>query len=41
MEIFNGNYYTQNDVTYLCVRDSGIPLSHNLADLVGNYVTVV
>ena len=41
MEIFNGKYYTQNDVTYLCVRDSGIPLSHNLADLVGNYVTAV
>ena len=41
MEIFNGKYYTQNDVTYLCVRDSGTPLSHNLADLVGNYVTAV
>lgn len=41
MEIFNGKYYTQDSVKYLCVRDSGIPLSHNLADLVGNYVTAV
>ena len=41
MEIFNGKYYTQNDVLYLCTRDSGTALSHNLSDLVGLYVEVV
>lgn len=38
MEIFSGKYYTQGDVVYLCTRDSGTALSHNLADLVGIYV---
>lgn len=38
MEIFMGKYYTQNGVKYLCTRDSGTALSHNLADLVGLYV---
>jgi hypothetical protein len=41
MEIFNGLYYKQNDVVYLCIRDSGIPLQHDLSALVGNYVEVV
>lgn len=41
MEIFNGKYYTQNGVKYLCTRDSGTALTHNLADLVGIYVSVV
>lgn len=41
MEIFNGKYYTQDDVIYSCIRDSQIALTHNLSDLVGNYVTVV
>lgn len=41
MEIFNGKYYTQNEVKYLCTRDSGTALTHNLADLVGIYVSVV
>lgn len=40
MEIFNGKYYTQNEVKYLCTRDSGTALTHNLADLVGIYVSV-
>lgn len=31
-------YYTQSKVLYKCIRDSGQPLSHNLSDLVGNYV---
>lgn len=38
MEIFNGKYYTQDGVSYLCTRDSGTALSHNLRDLVGVYV---
>ena len=40
MEIFNGKYYVQNDVIYECIRDSGAPLYHNLADLVGVYVNI-
>lgn len=40
MELFNGKYYIQNDVVYLCNRDSGAPLYHALKDLVGTYVVV-
>lgn len=38
MEIFNGKYYTEDNLTYLCTRDSGIALSHPLSALVGVYV---
>lgn len=38
MELFEGKYYEQGDVLYLCTRDSGVPLYNNLADLVGIYV---
>jgi hypothetical protein len=41
MEIFNGKYYIQNDIKYLCNRDSGTALSHDLSALVGLYVEVV
>lgn len=41
MEIYEGMYYSQNGVIYLCIRDSGIPLQHDLSALVGNYVEVV
>ena len=41
MEIYKGLYYIQYDVTYLCIRDSGQPLYHDLSTLVGNYVEVV
>lgn len=41
MEIFKGKYYIQNDVIYLCIRDSGQPLYHDLSALVGSYVEVV
>lgn len=40
MEIFNGKYYTQYNVLYLGIRDSGVELQHDLKDLVGNYVEV-
>lgn len=40
MEIFEGLYYSQYDVLYLCIRSSGQPLYHDLADLAGNYVEV-
>lgn len=41
MEIFNGKYYSQGGVLYLCTRDSGTALSHDLSALVGLYVTTV
>lgn len=42
MELFNGKYYTDKDVLYLCIRDSGMGLSFDLADLVsGGFVEVV
>lgn len=41
MEIFNGKYYTQDGVLYLCTRDSGQALTHNLSELVGLYVNAV
>lgn len=41
MEIFNGKYYIQNDIKYLCNRDSGTALSHDLSALVGLYVELV
>lgn len=41
MEIFKNKYYTQNDVLYICTRDSGQALTHDLSSLVGLYVNVV
>lgn len=41
MELFEGKYYIQYAVLYLCIRDSGVELYHDLKDLVGNYVEVV
>ena len=39
MELVEGLYYTDKGVLYLCIRDSGIALSYDLADLVsGGYV---
>lgn len=41
MEIYQGSYYSQYGVVYLCIRSSGQPLQHDLSALVGNYVEVV
>ena len=41
MELMNGLYYSQDGITYLCNRDSGIPVYQSLAGLVGLYVEVV
>lgn len=41
MEIYEGLYYKQYDVLYLCTRSSGHPLYHDLSLLVGSYVEVV
>ena len=40
MELFEGLYYSQDGVTYLCIRSTGIPVYNNLADLVHIYVEV-
>lgn len=40
MELFNGKYYSQNGVVYLCNRDTGAPVYNALADLVNIYVVV-
>lgn len=38
MEIEAGKYYTEDNLLYLCNRDSCTALTHRLADLVGIYV---
>ena len=40
MELFKDKYYSQSGVVYVCIRDTGVPVYNNLADLVGLYVTV-
>lgn len=40
MELTEGTYYSQNGVTYLCVRNTGAPVFNALTDLVGIYVEV-
>ena len=40
MEIFEGLYYLENNIVYLCTRDSGAALQHNLSDLVNIYVII-
>lgn len=38
MELLEGLYYVQDGVVYLCTRDTGSPVYHDLAALVGHYV---
>lgn len=38
MEVFEGKHYVEEGVVYRCTRNSGVALSHRLADLVGLYV---
>lgn len=40
MELSEGLYYVQNDVVYLCTRNTEQPVYHALNDLVGLYVEV-
>lgn len=37
MEVFNGKYYTYEEVLYLCIRDSGQALYNTPNELVGHY----
>lgn len=41
MELTEGLYYSQNGKTYICTRDTGAPVHHALAELVGLYVTLI
>ena len=41
MALENGKYYSQGGVTYRCTRDTGNPVYHALAELVGLYVEEV
>ena len=41
MALEAGKYYSQSGKTYLCNRDTGNPVYHALAELVGIYVTEV
>ena len=38
MALEKGKYYSQDGVTYLCTRDTGIAVYNTLAELVGIYV---
>ena len=40
MILENGKYYSQGGVVYLCTRDTGNPVYHALAGLVGQFVEV-
>jgi hypothetical protein len=41
MALENGKYYIQEDVIYLCIRDTVNPVYNALADLVGVYVEII
>ena len=41
MALENGKYYTQDDVMYLCTRDTGTAVFSALSELVGVYVEVM
>lgn len=38
MELVAGLYYVQNGEVYLCIRDSGAPMYHDLDALIDTYV---
>lgn len=40
MELVKDKYYSQSGVVYVCIRNTGVPVYNNLADLVGLYVAV-
>lgn len=41
MKLEDGKYYSEDGVTYYCYRDSGIPMTYKLSELVEQYVHVV
>ncbi len=40
LKIYTGKYYSQNDVVYVGIRDSGVGIWADLSTQVGNYVEV-
>ena len=40
MELFEGKYYAQDGVVYICTRSTGQAVTHPLAALVGLYVEI-
>lgn len=40
MTSYNGKYYTEEGVLYLCIRDSGNPLYFPIASLIGTYFQI-
>jgi len=40
MKLNKDKYYSQFDVVYICIRDTGVPVYNNLADMVHLYVEV-
>ena len=40
MECFEGKYYIEDNVLYLCVRNSEIALQHEIINLIGNYFEI-
>lgn len=40
MTSYNGKYYTENGILYLCIRDSGNPLYFPIASLIGTYFQI-
>ena len=40
MTSYNGKYYTEEGILYLCIRDSGNPLYFPIASLIGTYFQV-
>lgn len=41
MALENSKYYIQNDIVYLCTRDTVNPVYNALTDLIGLYVEIV
>ena len=41
MELYQGSYYSQGGVIYLCVRSTGQPVFHDLAALTGTFLEAV
>lgn len=41
MQLYNGMYYTEDGILYLCNRDTGQAVYNTLADLLGIYVEIV
>lgn len=40
MTSYNGKYYTEEGILYLCIRDSGIPLNFPISSLINNYFVI-